>query len=236
MEDIKGCIWFIYNLQFHTRIDIIWNNNELIELLHFTRTWLGVYNSEIPITVRFKDYIPVGIKRTGTVRTKIIPKKGNLSHNVGKAACRNYEIFLWDQNNKVKRKLENLLDMVSRAHKEGAPSWEPVFVNVYGARQSIPKGSISPGWESIPGLLKIFLRITNTGSVRLKTLEFQRITTQETHVHLRLSWGSVLPGAYCSNIELGGLTRAAMSPNIPSHPPPPQRIYSINRGQLWWLR
>jgi hypothetical protein len=33
---------------------------------------------------------------------------------------------------------------------------EPVFVNVYGAQESIP-----PSWDSIPGFLK---RLTNTGS------------------------------------------------------------------------
>ncbi len=33
---------------------------------------------------------------------------------------------------------------------------EPVFVNIYGAQESIP-----PGWESIPGLLK---RFSNSGS------------------------------------------------------------------------
>ncbi len=35
--------------------------------------------------------------------------------------------------------------------------------------------------------------------------EFQRITAQQTQVHLMLSWGSV-HGSYCSNTELGGLT------------------------------
>jgi hypothetical protein len=33
---------------------------------------------------------------------------------------------------------------------------EPLFLNVYGAQESIP-----PGWESTPGLLQKF---TNTGS------------------------------------------------------------------------
>ncbi len=99
---------------------------------------------------------PVGIKRTGTFRTKIIPKKGTLSHNVRKAACRNCEIFIWDQNNKVKRKLENLLDMVSRAHKEGAPSSEPVFVNVHGAQQSIPTSRFRQAGIRFLGSLKGF--------------------------------------------------------------------------------
>ncbi len=45
---------------------------------------------------------------------------------------------------------------------------EPVFVNVYGAQESIP-----PGWESIPGPLK---RFPNTGSDSLNTVDiFRRI-------------------------------------------------------------
>jgi hypothetical protein len=40
-------------------------------------------------------------------------------------------------------------------------------------------------------------------------LEYQRITEQQTQVHLRLSWGSV-HGSYCSNIELGGLNWALL--------------------------
>jgi len=36
-------------------------------------------------------------------------------------------------------------------------------------------------------------------------LEFQKITAQQTQVHLRLSWGS-FHRSYYSNIELGGLT------------------------------
>ncbi len=39
--------------------------------------------------------------------------------------------------------------------------------------------------------------------------EVQRITTQQTQVHLRLSWGSDR-GSDCSNIELGGLTWALL--------------------------
>jgi hypothetical protein len=43
---------------------------------------------------------------------------------------------------------------------------ESVFVNVFGAQESIPPTYVAcrtapPGWESIPGLLKMF---TNTGS------------------------------------------------------------------------
>ncbi len=41
-------------------------------------------------------------------------------------------------------------------------------------------------------------------------LKFQRITAQQTQVHLRLSWGSV-HGSNWSNIELGGLTWALLS-------------------------
>ncbi len=46
------------------------------------------------------------------------------------------------------------------------------------------------------------------GSAVLR-VEFQKITAQQTQVHLRLSCGSV-HGSYCSNIELGGLTRALL--------------------------
>jgi hypothetical protein len=40
---------------------------------------------------------------------------------------------------------------------------EPVFVNIYGARNRSEE-SIPPDWESIPGLLK---RSTNMGSAAL---------------------------------------------------------------------
>ncbi len=51
---------------------------------------------------------------------------------------------------------------VSILRDKGAKvSTEPLFVNVYGAQESILEESISPGWESIPGLIK---RFTNTGS------------------------------------------------------------------------
>jgi hypothetical protein len=49
---------------------------------------------------------------------------------------------------------------------------EPVFVNVYGAPESIP-----PGWESIPGLLK---RFTNTGSDSSNTVEGTEKEESET--------------------------------------------------------
>jgi hypothetical protein len=44
----------------------------------------------------------------------------------------------------------------------------------------------------------------NQGSAVLR-VEFQKISSQQTQVHLRLSCGSA-HGSYCSNIELGGLT------------------------------
>ncbi len=44
-------------------------------------------------------------------------------------------------------------------HRKNNP--EPVFVNVYGAQESVPRNPIRAGWESIPGLLK---RSTNSGS------------------------------------------------------------------------
>ncbi len=47
--------------------------------------------------------------------------------------------------------------------RKGSLRSEPVFVNVYVAQESI-----SPGWESIPGLLK---RSTNTGSAVTSCLQ-----------------------------------------------------------------
>jgi hypothetical protein len=46
--------------------------------------------------------------------------------------------------------------MVSRAHKEGAPSSEPVFVNVYGAQQPIPRGRFRQAENRFLGSLKGF--------------------------------------------------------------------------------
>jgi hypothetical protein len=45
--------------------------------------------------------------------------------------------------------------------------------------------------------------------VRFAEAGFQRITAQQTQVHLRLSWDSV-HCSYCSNIELCGLTWALL--------------------------
>ncbi len=52
-----------------------------------------------------------------------------------------------------------------------------------------------------PSSYSAYMRTQNRTTQRMK---FQRITSQQTQVHLRLSWGSV-HGSYCSNIELGGM-------------------------------
>jgi hypothetical protein len=52
---------------------------------------------------------------------------------------------------------------------------ERVFVNVYGAQESIP-----PGWDSIPGLLK---RFTNTGSASISLLSIRSKRKQDATCH-----------------------------------------------------
>ncbi len=46
--------------------------------------------------------------------------------------------------------------MVSRAHREGAPFSEPVFVNVYGAQQSILRSRFRQAGNRSLGSLKDF--------------------------------------------------------------------------------
>jgi hypothetical protein len=54
-----------------------------------------------------------------------------------------------------------------RLTEHGLFTSEPVFVNILGAQESIPKELIPPGWESIPGLLK---RFKYSGSVPFSTV------------------------------------------------------------------
>jgi hypothetical protein len=141
--------------EFHTLIDIILIKNELIEqVLYLIRYFWFLDSDKCPIP-RFKSSIMITGRNKAyrDIHTKIIPKKGTLSHNVGKAACRNYEIFLWDQNNKVKRKLENLLDMVSRAPHGGSSFLRARICKRLWSPAIDSEESISPGWESIPGFL-----------------------------------------------------------------------------------
>ncbi len=74
-------------------------------------------------------------------------------------------------------------------------------------REAPPK--VRLGWSTDLRLIIccIYLKLPKNP---LQRLEFQRTTTQQTQVHLRLTWGSI-HGSYCSNIDQIGLTWALHS-------------------------